>query len=83
MCKFVLYDGDCLSVMEDILDNSVDCVVTDPPFAMAGGVSNGMTARVDSQFFEHWMTDVCKHLIRITKGSGCMFFGVTGEPLAH
>lgn len=27
-----LYNGDCLEVMKNIADNSVDCIVTDPPY---------------------------------------------------
>ena len=27
-----LYNGDCLEVMKDIPDKSVDCIVTSPPY---------------------------------------------------
>jgi len=74
MPEFELFDGDCLDVLPGLDSKLVDCVVTDPPFAFAGGISNGMTSRADSQFFVHWLTDVCKHLIRVTKDCGCMFF---------
>ena len=29
-----LYNGDCLEVIKEIPDNSIDCVVTDPPFGL-------------------------------------------------
>lgn len=32
--SFDLRRGDCLSVMADMPDNSVDCVVTDPPYGL-------------------------------------------------
>lgn len=67
-----LIHGDCLDVMRGMPDASVDAVITDPPFAFAGGLSNGMTSRVDSQFFEHWLVDVCRELIRIVRPGGCM-----------
>lgn len=65
--------GDCLDVLPKIPQGSVDAVVTDPPFAITGGLSNGMTSRNDTQFFEHWFADVARELIRVTKPEGCMF----------
>ena len=32
MEKYTLYQGDCLEVMQQIPENSVDCVICDPPF---------------------------------------------------
>jgi site-specific DNA-methyltransferase (adenine-specific) len=65
--------GDCLDVLPRIPQGTVDAVVTDPPFAITGGLSNGMTSRNDTQFFEHWFADVARELIRVTKPEGCMF----------
>jgi DNA modification methylase len=30
MDQFILHQGDCLEVMRDMADNSVDSIVTDP-----------------------------------------------------
>ena len=32
-----LYKGDCLEVMKDIPDKSIDVVITDPPYGILGG----------------------------------------------
>lgn len=42
-----LYNGDCLEVMKDIPDGSVDLVVTDPPYELDnhGGGKNGFKDR--------------------------------------
>ena len=32
-----LMQGDCLERMKELEDNSVDSIVTDPPYAFAGG----------------------------------------------
>lgn len=32
MSSIKLYQGDCLEIMKDIPDKSVDCVITDPPY---------------------------------------------------
>jgi DNA modification methylase len=71
--RVALYCGDCLDVLPTLAPASVDAVVTDPPFAITGGLSNGMTSRNDTQFFEHWFADVARELIRATKTEGCMF----------
>jgi DNA modification methylase len=39
--------GDCLEVMREMPDGSIDSVVTDPPFSFAGGLSNGRTSVKD------------------------------------
>lgn len=30
-----LYNGDCLEIIKDIPDNSIDCIVTDPPYGIS------------------------------------------------
>lgn len=35
--RFVLYHGDCLDVLKDIPDNSVDMVFADPPYFLSSG----------------------------------------------
>ena len=37
----------------------MDALVSDPPFAFAGGLSNGMTSMADDQFFVRWWRDAC------------------------
>jgi DNA modification methylase len=51
--------------MKQIPSGSIAAIVTDPPFAFAGGLSNGMSSSVDSQFFSHWWRAVCDELARI------------------
>ena len=38
--KMQLYNGDCLKVLKEIPNNSVDLVVTDPPYNISGTASN-------------------------------------------
>lgn len=35
MSNISLYNGDCLNLLKDMPDNSVDCVITDPPFGIS------------------------------------------------
>jgi len=48
--------GDCLELMAEIPSNSIDAIVTDPPFAIVGGISSGMTSQADDQCFGFWFT---------------------------
>jgi site-specific DNA-methyltransferase (adenine-specific) len=57
-----IYHGDCLELLHQSPFAMMDAIVTDPPFAMAGGVSNGRTSIADTQFFTRWWCDVCKKL---------------------
>ncbi len=52
--QFKLINGDALEVMRGFDDNSIDAIISDPPFAFTGGMSNGFASRSDSQFFEFW-----------------------------
>lgn len=67
---FSLVCGDCLELLEQYPDYSIDALITDPPFAMAGGISNGSSSQVDSQFFLFWWRAVCQQLTRVLKPTG-------------
>lgn len=42
MNKVKLYQGDCLKLMKNIPDVSIDLIITDPPYkTITGGDSNG------------------------------------------
>lgn len=55
--------GDCLEKMKDIADESIDCVITDPPYSIG---------------YAEWDTfsnieQVSKELVRILKPNGSVF----------
>ncbi len=68
-----IVQGDCLEILPRMPDGCVDAVVTDPPFAITGGLSSGRTSLNDTQFFEHWLVDVARGLISVSIPVGCMF----------
>lgn len=63
MCSIDLKQGDCLEIMKDIPDNSIDLVVTDPPYrTISGGnntpkwisgYGNSVLYKNDGKIFEH------------------------------
>lgn len=61
-----IYHGDCLEAMESVPARA-DAVVSDPPFAFAGGISNGLASVADAQFFEHWLGSVFRALHSCTR----------------
>ena len=68
----VIY-GDCLEVMKDIPDNSIDLVVTDPPYNAGREYDNDkLNKKEQEDFINKWMSE-CK---RITKDNLVIIIGV-------
>ena len=62
MGNIKLYNGNCLDVMKDIPDGSIDLIVTDPPYKTisggnkskwASGYPNSVLSKNDGKIFEH------------------------------
>ena len=58
--KINIFNGDCLEVLQDIPDNSIDLIVTDPPYKMTArgnhGTTGGMLSKkigMKGQVFDH------------------------------
>ena len=49
-----IFNADCREILPQIGGESVDAIITDPPFAMAGGISAGSSSQLDTQFFKAW-----------------------------
>lgn len=75
--RYQLHLGDCLEVMRTLADNSVDAIVTDPPYALTGASGSGgfMGSKWDSELptMEMW-----KEALRVAKpGAHLLAFGGT------
>lgn len=68
--NYTLHLGDCIEYLRSVPDASFDAIVTDPPFTMAGGISNGRASMADDQFFLYWWRAVCRELNRVLKPTG-------------
>lgn len=72
--RYALYNGDCIEVMKDMPDNSIDLSVYSPPFAGLYHYSSSDRdlSNADSyeQFFEHY-SYVVKDIHRLTKPGRC------------
>lgn len=68
-----LHSCDALEWLRKCPAAMFDAVISDPPFAGAGGISHGKTSRPDYQFFEYWFTDIARELIRVAKPDARIF----------
>jgi len=82
--------GDCLEVMEKMESNSVDCIVTSPPYNKKGlsGKSkpgNQIWKKYNIDYesygddmteenYEAWMVNILNEMMRIIKTNGSIFF---------
>ncbi len=76
--------GDCLEVIKSIPDNSIDCVVTSPPYNKRnapGGESWGHTIHygiyndnMPELLYQEWQKSVVKELVRVIKPTGSIFY---------
>lgn len=71
-----LYHGDCLDMLKELQDNSVDMILTDPPYGI-NFQSNSRGGGNKSMRFEKILNDktpfveFIQHLPRILKPTGC------------
>ena len=67
-----LYHGDCLEVMPTLADNSVDLVLTDPPYYKVKG--DAWDRQWDKpELFLSWMDDVLAEFWRVLKPNGSLY----------
>jgi DNA modification methylase len=70
-----LYHGDCVEMMGQLRAESVDMVLTDPPFFMpaqqyAGRDSQWQRSWADTSILSTWWTTVCEAATRLVKTDG-------------
>ena len=80
MSEYKLYQGDCLEVMKDIEDGSIDLVVTDPPYEIAT-TGAGIYKQADKQYVKElngmkdgFSEEVLDELCRVMKKINIYFF---------
>jgi site-specific DNA-methyltransferase (adenine-specific) len=81
MYEFVncIITGDCLEVMQEMPEGSVDCVVTDPPYLVNYKSSDGRGYQNDNPTDDSWLTPAFAQMYRVLKpNSFCIsFYGFT------
>ena len=65
--------GDCLDVMKDIPDNSIDLVITSPPYAQR---REGTYGGVNENEYVEWFLPIAAEIRRLIKPSGSFFLNI-------
>ena len=75
--KIDLYNGDCLELMKDISDNSVDMILTDIPYGVVNRSDNGLRNlnKEKADVFDLDMKEVLEEFYRISRGQIVVFCG--------
>lgn len=64
--------GDCLNILSQIEDNSIDVTFADPPFNL-GKKYNGYSDNKNFDVYLDWCEQWLKQMVRITKPTGSIF----------
>lgn len=68
-----IFNCDCLEGLKDIPDNSVDCIITDPPYCV-GATSNGIKANyTDLNLIRPFFDLLFKESARVLKDNGYIY----------
>ena len=78
--KLNLVQGDCLEVLKELPDESVDCVITDPPYNIGKDIKND---NLELKEFEEFTISYLNELKRVIKPKRpILIFFNTGESLS-
>ncbi len=81
-----LYLGDCLEILPQLADGSVDAVVTDPPYFQPAthycptrDEGAPQRAYADLSILEHFFKSFCAECARVTNAEGCFYVFCDGQ----
>jgi site-specific DNA-methyltransferase (adenine-specific) len=68
-----LYRADCLAVLPEVEDNSVDLVFADPPFNLGKDYGKGLSDSLNEQQYLEWCSQWLRQCVRILKPGGAFY----------
>lgn len=80
---FTLYKGDCLEVMRELPDESIDLIITSPPYNLGKTHHTGSKRfksyseyddNMPEELYQRWQIDVLQECFRTLKPTGSMFY---------
>lgn len=83
MSDIKLLQGDCLEVMKDIPDESVDLIITSPPYNLSKTHHTGNNRfksyseyndDMPEHIYQQWQIEVLQECFRVLKPNGSMFY---------
>ncbi|MBI5307287.1 MAG: site-specific DNA-methyltransferase [Planctomycetes bacterium] len=69
----ILYDSDCLEVMDQLKSETVDCIFADPPFNLGKDYKNKYNDKISQEEYYEWCSKWIKECCRILKPGGAFF----------
>ena len=76
--RHMLYRGDCLRVMEQLPAQSVDVVVTSPPYNIGLAYRSYGDRRAERDYLD-WMLEVASGIRRVMRPDASFFLNITGS----
>ena len=76
--RHLLYRGDCLTVMERLPPDSVDVVVTSPPYNLGLSYRSYADRRAEEDYLD-WMVSVAAGIRRLMRADASFFLNITGS----
>lgn len=76
----ICYQGDCLEVMKNFKDNSVDLIITSPPYNLGNSHHTGNKRHkayddnLPEQEYQKWQIEVLNECYRILKNTGSLIY---------
>ena len=77
-----IIQGDCLSILKKIPDQSVDITFADPPFNLNKKYSHYKDS-IETRDYLNWCNDWMSEMVRVTKSTGSIFVHNIPRWLAH
>ncbi len=71
--SYHIYQGDCLDVLSGLADNSVDLIVTSPPYT---DQRNGTYGGIKAEDYVGWFLPISLQLLRVLKPSGTFILNI-------
>ncbi len=68
-----IYHGDCREILKELDDNSVDLIVTSPPYADA---RKNVYGGVHPDEYVHWFLPITEQMLRVLKPSGTFILNI-------
>jgi len=75
-----LYNADCMQAMKEIPDNSIDLIITSPPYNLGnnhhtgGNRHNPYNDNMKEQDYQQWQIELINECVRVLKSDGSMFY---------
>ena len=76
--RHLLYRGDCLDVMKRLPAESVDVIVTSPPYNIGLSYRSYIDRRVEEEYLD-WMVSVATGVRRVMRPDASFFLNITGS----